>query len=175
MDDETNIRLGFLIGEITRGNIDAVDEIYVKMRGAMMAIAFSILHDRNDAEDVVHDALIKIVRKVGKFRYGKSARAWICTIVKNTALNQYRKNKRRKCVPIENCFDLPTGGGQSDDAFIQDIFSELTKNECDVIRYKYWMNMSVREIAAVLKKPRSTTEDFIKKTEKKISDLYSEK
>ena len=44
-----------------------------------------LTHNDHDAEDVVHESVIRAMRYIGSFR-GESARAWLLQIVRNTTL-----------------------------------------------------------------------------------------
>jgi RNA polymerase sigma-70 factor, ECF subfamily len=59
-------------------------------------VAHRIVHDMSRAEDVIHDAFAQILRDAKNFDPARgSARGWIYTIVRNTALKM-RKNARRE-------------------------------------------------------------------------------
>lgn len=44
------------------------EQIYLKYRGLMYHVANGILHDRQDAEDAVHNAFLRIIKKFPSFR-----------------------------------------------------------------------------------------------------------
>ena len=54
-----------------------------------------------DAEDVVQEACLRAFRSVGHFS-GGSARAWVLTIVRNTAYTWLRKNRPAALVAVED-------------------------------------------------------------------------
>ena len=88
MDQEQNHKLGELIRSIEKGNISAISEIYMMVGKAMFATAYTYVGNIADADDVVQDALVKIVSKASKFYTNKNAIAWINTIVSNIAKNK---------------------------------------------------------------------------------------
>lgn len=57
------------------------------------AFARWLMHDRADAEDVVQEACIRAFRALPRFS-GPNARAWLLTIVRNTAFTLLRKKGR---------------------------------------------------------------------------------
>jgi RNA polymerase sigma-70 factor (ECF subfamily) len=57
--------------------------------------------DRADAEDVVQEASLRAFRAIGSFA-GGSARAWVLTIVRNTAYSWLGKNRRSIVVSVSD-------------------------------------------------------------------------
>ena len=71
------------------------EKIYLKYRGLMFSIANQILNDPQDSEDSVHNAFVKIAENIHKVGDAESPRtkAFIATIVENTAIDLYREKK----------------------------------------------------------------------------------
>jgi RNA polymerase sigma-70 factor (ECF subfamily) len=68
-----------------------------------------------DAEDLVQDTYLKAFRAVGSFEPGTNLRAWLFTILHNTARNRAR-DRARDTVSVDSDFvdqaaELPTSGG----------------------------------------------------------------
>ena len=57
--------------------------------------------NRTDAEDVVQDASLRAFRAIRGFA-GSSARAWVLSIVRNTAYSWLRKNRPATVVTVED-------------------------------------------------------------------------
>jgi RNA polymerase sigma-70 factor (ECF subfamily) len=57
--------------------------------------------NRTDAEDVVQDASLRAFRAIREFK-GGSARAWVLSIVRNTAYSWLRKNRHAAVVMVED-------------------------------------------------------------------------
>src|SRR3954467_11360638 len=73
--------------ECAAGSQSAVGEIYAREKDQLRAVAHRIVHDMCRAEDVIHDAFAQILRCAKSFDPTRgSARGWIYTIVRNTAL-----------------------------------------------------------------------------------------
>lgn len=71
----------------------------------MMALCLRYLRDRQDALEVLNDALLKVFRQMGRFDPTKAALyTWMRTIIINTALDSLRKQKalrNREMLPEE--------------------------------------------------------------------------
>ena len=77
-----------------------VEKIYAQYGNYMYKTAYDVLHNREDAEDAVNDAMCKIIKFLAKFE--ESANENVCNmviicirnIVKNKAIDNYNKNKK---------------------------------------------------------------------------------
>jgi RNA polymerase sigma-70 factor (ECF subfamily) len=83
------------------------------------ALARWLTGNRADAEDVVQDACLRAFRSIGRFREGNS-RAWVLTLVRNTAYTWLAKNRSAALVLtdheqlLEHADAAPGGSTQSD-------------------------------------------------------------
>src|SRR4051812_49360284 len=73
--------------------------------------------DRADAEDLVQDTYLKAFRAANRFEPGTNLRAWLFTILHNTALNRFRDRKRDTVAVdseiVDRAADAPSVGGVS--------------------------------------------------------------
>lgn len=173
MNESENFELGNLIIEITKGNSDAIGEIFARTGRAMKAVARAYLRSEADAEDVVQDCLITIVTKAHKFRENKNAKAWINTIVVNAAKNKIGYYRRHR----ESDLELARGiKADFDDSgiLISEIFSRLSQKEKDLIIYRYWYKCSFGEIAGILRRSKSAVKYQLDKLEEKLKNFYKD-
>jgi RNA polymerase sigma-70 factor (ECF subfamily) len=94
-DCETVLNYERALLECASGSQSAVGEIYAREKEQLRAVAQRIVHDMSRAEDVIHDAFAQILRSAKDFDPARgSARGWIYTIVRNTALKMQAKARR---------------------------------------------------------------------------------
>ncbi|MBU1700787.1 MAG: sigma-70 family RNA polymerase sigma factor [Candidatus Eisenbacteria bacterium] len=84
-----------VIRRCQRGEIDAFETIYHYYEEQLMAVAFRLLSNREEAEEALHDAMFKAYRKIGQFRHQASFSSWLHRIVINICYDRLRKMKRR--------------------------------------------------------------------------------
>jgi RNA polymerase sigma-70 factor (ECF subfamily) len=96
--------------ECAAGREAAVAGIYQIERNRLRGVVRRIVRNRDDVEDVIHDAFVQILKDARSFDPARgSARAWIYTIVRNTALKSCRNAAREvaidadKLVAIHDC------------------------------------------------------------------------
>ena len=71
------------------------EEIYLNYRGMMFHVAEGILHNNQDAEDAVHNAFLRIIKKFSKFQKTpvKELAPLVAVIARNEAISLQRKKK----------------------------------------------------------------------------------
>ncbi len=57
--------------------------------------ALKLTTNLDDAQDLVQETMLKALKYKSKFSEGTNFGAWMHTIMKNTFINQYRRNKKR--------------------------------------------------------------------------------
>lgn len=70
--------------------------LYEKYRRLMRKVAYDVLRDHGDTEDVLHESFIKIAKNMDNIGdpYCKETKNYLVIITKNTAIDMYRKKKR---------------------------------------------------------------------------------
>ena len=82
---------------------DAQAELYTRYAGGLYALCLRYIEDREDARDLMHDAMIKAMDNFKSFKYaGKgSINAWISRIAVNMAIDRLKDNSRFRQIPLE--------------------------------------------------------------------------
>jgi RNA polymerase sigma-70 factor (ECF subfamily) len=74
---------------------DALEEMFVASHRRFVAVALSILRNREDAEDAVQEAFLSAYRHWPSFEGRSALRTWLTRIVLNAAFMIQRKRKRK--------------------------------------------------------------------------------
>ena len=78
-----------------RGERQALERLYAQESARLLGVAQRLVRDSALAQDIVHDAFIKIWTRAASFDPSRgSARGWIFSITRNLALNTIRDNAR---------------------------------------------------------------------------------
>jgi RNA polymerase sigma factor (sigma-70 family) len=81
--------------EACRQNLEKGFElIYSKYVGRLKGVAYRYVSDEMKAEDILHDAFVKVYTKLNMYKQSGSLEAWLRRIVVNTAIDFYKKEKR---------------------------------------------------------------------------------
>lgn len=63
---------------------------------ALRRYALSLVRDPDDAEDLVHDALVRAYERQSTFRTGASIRNWLMSILHNTHVDRLRRRRSQE-------------------------------------------------------------------------------
>jgi RNA polymerase sigma-70 factor, ECF subfamily len=83
------------------------EELAMPLFDSLYNFARWLVHDQNDAEDLVQETYLKALRGFGSFQPGTNFRAWIYRILRNTFLSSRSTVERRMTVAIDEEEDSP--------------------------------------------------------------------
>jgi RNA polymerase sigma factor (sigma-70 family) len=86
------------------GDRDAFEMIIRTQSRALFAVAYGILQNREEAEDVVQDALVKAWKTRWRVRDPEKFPSWLCTIARHRARDVARRSRN---VPFPNEAEEP--------------------------------------------------------------------
>ncbi len=89
-------------------------------RSSLKSFALSLTRNAEDAKDLVQDTYMKAIRYREKFEDSTNLRAWLFTIMKNTFINTYRRNKKSRSL-----------FGQNDEVTMNKAFSQNSYEHSD--------------------------------------------
>jgi RNA polymerase sigma factor (sigma-70 family) len=93
-----------LIEECRKGNRKAQFRLYKQYSKAMYNLAYRILNNREDAEDILQEAFLECFNNITSFRFESTFGAWLKKILVNKCINQLKKKK----IDLTLCETLPT-------------------------------------------------------------------
>lgn len=91
-----------LVREMQAGGDLAFEELVRHYGADMYRTARRLVRDEHDARDCIQDALIQVLKNVGKFEERSSLKTWLHRIVVNEALMKIRARDRRAETSIED-------------------------------------------------------------------------
>ena len=147
-----------LIIRMAAGDGAAFKELYEQTASAVYGFALSILKNKHDAEDVMHDAFIKIYTSAVTYRPSGNPMAWILTIVRNLCLNRIRAGK--VCEDLSEYDDLAGALNESDSMLdrmvLETAMGVLDAEERQIVVLHAMTGFKHREIAEILDLPTGT-------------------
>ncbi|MEZ4947857.1 MAG: sigma-70 family RNA polymerase sigma factor [Saprospiraceae bacterium] len=69
---------------------------FTELNKTLFGIAMRITRNVEDANDLLQEAAMRAFKNRERFEMGTNFRAWMATIMKNTFINNYRRNSKRK-------------------------------------------------------------------------------
>jgi RNA polymerase sigma-70 factor (ECF subfamily) len=96
------------IGRAQAGDLRAFESLVRAYQTDVWRFAYHLTRNPTAAEDVAQDAFLRAYRAIGSYRGTSRFSSWLMRIVRNCAIDAYRKT-RRETVTSER--DRVTGGG----------------------------------------------------------------
>ena len=109
--DRTQDRL--LVAGLQRGDQAAVRQLAELYGPRIHQLALRHMKNREDAEEVTQDVLMKVYRKIGAFRGDSALSSWIYRITFNTAMSRLRAHRGERAAEQER--DRALAARQSSD------------------------------------------------------------
>jgi RNA polymerase sigma-70 factor (ECF subfamily) len=78
------------------GNVAAFEELVTRYDRKLLRVAQNIIHNFEDAQDVVQEAFLKAFQKLGDFRGDSKFSTWLFRIVVNQSLMELRKQRTKQ-------------------------------------------------------------------------------
>jgi RNA polymerase sigma-70 factor (ECF subfamily) len=91
-----------LVDRVMRGEQGAYSVLVERYQGRIFAVAYGVLHHREDAREVTQDAFIKAYRNLPGFRSDASFYTWMYRIAVNLAIDLKRRAHRTRETTFED-------------------------------------------------------------------------
>jgi len=155
-----------LLAACARGERAALQRLYQHEAPLLLGIVLRLVRDRGLAEDILHDAFLRIWRGAAGFAPERgSARGWMCSIARNLALNALRD--RQRLVPLadgwEPLAESADPAREADGRRLEGCLQNLEAPRREAILAAYLDGCSHGEIAQRLQAPLGTVKSWIRR------------
>lgn len=130
---------------------EAMDRMLAEHGRVIQGVAYHILHDRSDAEDVLAETVIAAWQNAGQLRQADSIRPWLLRICVNRSLSRRRSGARfvHLAALPEGVTD-DTAQGSTEPVAMLGAIAGLPPRIRAAIALRYYADLSVEEVARAL-------------------------
>jgi RNA polymerase sigma-70 factor, ECF subfamily len=156
------------ITQARQGSATAWASLVSQQQDALFRLAYLLVGDADEAEDVVQEALIRAFYALDRFDPTRPLRPWLFQIVRNLARNR-RRSVRRYLAAVGRWWQStaqretaptptgPTGAIEEEEAqVLWQAVQQLATSDQEVIYLRYFLELSVADTAAALKVAEGT-------------------
>lgn len=159
MSEKINVKeLKNLFAKIKSNDDTAFEEFYTKYNKLIYKIAFSILKNKSDAEDITQIVFEKIYSMDKENLPTKNETSWIYSVTKNETLNYFKSNRNN--INLDDIYEIEDNNQEISKIIDQEnynrLISKLNDNEKEIISLKIISNFSFEEIGKILNMPTGT-------------------
>ena len=165
---------------VETGDAEAFAAFYDRHGRAAYSLAYGMMGEKQEAEDVVQEAFIKVWRSAGGYRVGRgSVRSWILSIVRNRAIDHIRAQASRQRTQEKVKASAPTSVQNEAFAetwlnFKRDLLREalegLPHEQREVLALGHLCGLTHAEMAERLRLPLGTVKGRLRLGLKKLRD-----
>ncbi len=166
---------------VQEGNTNAFSFLVNKYQDIVFSIAFKILKNREEAEEMAQEAFIKAYRSIHSFQGKAKFSTWLYSITYNTCITSTRK-KKLTTTQIDN---LPVSYDETDDPFddfpeerkacyLEIALKQLPIEEYTLIVLYYYENQSIEELSQITGLTDSNAKVRLFRARKKLYAIMSE-
>jgi len=169
--------------QASRGDWAAFQEIYKAHFQFVANVAYRVVNNLEDAQEVAQEVFVTVYRKLAQFRFDSSLKTWIYRITVNTAINYAKKAPRehkngveyediwgaKESVEIKELVD-----GEYRENVLNSLLGALNPDQRACIVLRSVEGLSYEEIAATLQIPINTVRTRIKRARETMMALRKE-
>ena len=146
-----------IINAVINGDTAQFNELVLRHKDYAFSIAFKIVNNSLDAEEIAHDAFIKAFKSLKRFNQQAKFTTWLYRIVFNTAISFKRKNQiattdidEVSTQPAAN-FDTSESMVSKDrERFISEAMKQLLPLDATLLTLFYLKQLNLEEIGEVV-------------------------
>lgn len=164
-----------LIRQCKSGSLRYQEMLYKQFYSYAMSIGLRYSPNRDDALEVVNDAFIKVFNSMGSYDIAKPFKAWLRTIIVNTAIDRRRKDlKFQLNVELDNAAPIAGNMNAVDNLQVQDILNlmkELPPIQLTIFNLYEIDGYNHDEIAEMLNIPSSSSRVYLSRAKEKMRKI----
>ena len=143
----------------------------------MYHIAFAVLKDRNDAEDAVSEALVRLVARSDCLEEatGPKTRRFVAVLTEHAAIDLLRKRRRERTVPLEEAAELRAPAGDPEGRLdLLAALDRLPNEQRTAVQLALCCGLTARQVARVLGCTLSKAEKLISRGKQALRNELEE-
>ena len=151
------------------------EKLYKQYYGYVMAIGLSYAAEREEAKEITNDTFLKVFESIDRYDPYQPFKSWLRKIAVNTAIDHYRKSKRRNCHTELNDVTQPVVVCDSIHTLTVEEIYDLIKRLPNTLRmvfnlheiegYRHW------EIAHVMNISESSSRTYLMRAKERLRAL----
>jgi RNA polymerase sigma factor (sigma-70 family) len=166
-----------IVSKCKTGSLKYQELLYKQFYGYAMGISVRYSLNADDALEVVNDAFIKVFNNINTYNTDKPFKAWLRTIVVNTAIDRRRKElKFMANIDLDNAVAVGTNAHVIENLNAQDILKlmkQLPHIQLTIFNMYEIDGYNHDEISKILNLPASSSRVYLSRAKDKLRQLIT--
>lgn len=173
-----------IIRQSAQGDMAAFEEVYRSFAKFVYNVAWRVVNNHADAEEVTQEVFLTVYRKLKTFRFQSAFKTWVYRITVNTAINysKRRSQNRARTVGYDEQLNLAGVPGdvegkiekEHNEKIIDELLSALNPDQKTCVILRNIEGLSYQEIAETLKININTVRSRLKRARETLLSLRKE-
>jgi RNA polymerase sigma-70 factor (ECF subfamily) len=152
-----------------KNNFDIVTGFIMDNRDPIYRLAYSYVHDKDDALDIIQDSICKALSSMKSLKNPMLVKPWFFRIIVNTALDFLRKNKKYLYLDADTLEALAPGStDEYHDFELQKAIEKLSTINKTIIVLRFYKDFKLEEISIILNENINTIKTKLYSSLKKL-------
>lgn len=153
-----------------------VEQLLLENYDRYYRLAFSYVHNADDAGDIVQNGAYKAIRNSSSLKNQEYAATWLYRIMMNEIYDFFRQRRTISAEVLEELGEAePAGMDTYQDFDLKAALDALGLEDKLVVELRYFEDMKLEEIAEILNENLSTVKSRLYRSLKKLRVRLSEK
>lgn len=154
----------------------STQEIYIRRildqyGDSLFRCAYSYVKNEADAQEIVQDTLIQLLRYDPTFQSSEKEKAWLMKTTANLSRNRIRDNKKHITSELD---ERLVAEEKEDLSFVWQAVQQLPLFQQEVIHLFYQEGYSTKEISDLLNRNENTIRSDLKRAREKLKEILKE-
>lgn len=184
---------GRLIRACQGGDLEAFDRLILHFQDQVYGLAYHLLRDRDEAEDIAQEVFLSFYRHIDSFRFESRLSTWLYRVTSNRVKNRWKYHQRRqknkhdsldepRSDEDQRSMDLPDpapnarqqAAGREMMQILNERLEDLSPEYREIIGLRFVENLSYEQIATVLECSVGTVKSRINRARRKLRESMSD-
>ena len=144
MNDQTDTEL---VEAARAGDVESLGRLYDRYYQSMAWVAYSVLFDRDQAQDIAQETFAVACRKLVHLKRPERFAGWLATICRNLAIDTLRRRKGNG-VPLEEIEEpvAPDRPDEGESVSVRQAIAGLPEMDREIVVLRYFDEMSYEQL-----------------------------
>ncbi len=138
---------------------------------AILRYAYAFLHNMADAEEVLQDTLLQMLKAAPEFQSAEHEKAWLLRVAGNLSRNRIAYNRVRSADELN---EQLAAEGREDLSFVWEAVKQLPERQRAAIHLFYREGYQTRDIARILGRNEATVRSDLRRARERLRTVLKE-